>query len=119
MATALLAEHGLSLRGLDGIAFGAGPGSFTGLRIACGVSQGLAFGADLPVTGVSTLAALAEAAGAERVVCCLDARMGQVYHAAYEKGRTDWLVVHEPSLTAPAEAPLPPGAALWTGAGAG
>jgi tRNA threonylcarbamoyladenosine biosynthesis protein TsaB len=119
MATTLLSHHGLSLRDLDGIAFGAGPGSFTGLRIACGITQGLAFGAGLPVTGVSTLAALAEAAGAERVVCCLDARMGQVYHAAYEKARAGWSVVHAPSLCLPAETPLLPGTAMWTAAGSG
>src|SRR5690349_22422792 len=54
------------------------PGSFTGLRIACGVTQGLAFGAGLKVVGIGTLAAMADAAGGRQVVCCLDARMGEV-----------------------------------------
>ncbi len=79
-----LAEGGLALTQLDGIAFGAGPGSFTGLRIACGIAQGLAFGADLPVLGVCTLEALAQEAGGGRVIAALDARMSQIYHAAYE-----------------------------------
>jgi tRNA threonylcarbamoyladenosine biosynthesis protein TsaB len=119
MVDGLLSDHGLALRGLDGIAFGAGPGSFTGLRIACGVTQGLAFGAGLRVVGVSTLLALAEAAGAARAVCCLDARMGQIYHAAYERNGAFWSEVHTPALCAPGEAPLLPGASSWTGAGSG
>ena len=64
MVRQALAEAGLTLAQLDGIAFGAGPGSFTGLRIACGIAQGLAFGAGLPVTGICTLEALAQEAGA-------------------------------------------------------
>jgi tRNA threonylcarbamoyladenosine biosynthesis protein TsaB len=118
MMDELLARHGLRLGDLDGIAFGAGPGSFTGLRIACGVTQGLALGAGLPVVGVSTLLALAQAVQAERAVCCLDARMGEIYHAAFDRSNGDWRTVHGPSLCAPAAAPeLPPGA--WTGCGSG
>ena len=79
----LLAEGGLTLRQLDGIAFGAGPGAFTGLRLACGVTQGLAYGADLPVVGICTLEAMAFSADADRVFACLDARMNEVYVAAY------------------------------------
>ena len=79
----MLTEAGIDMRDLEGIAFGAGPGSFTGLRIACGVAQGLAFGANLPVVGVSTLLAIAQSTQAERVIACIDARMGEVYHAAY------------------------------------
>lgn len=79
----LLAEAGLSLKQLDGIAFGAGPGGFTGLRLACGVAQGLAWGLDRPVVPVGTLAALALASGDGRVLACLDARMHEVYVAAY------------------------------------
>lgn len=80
----LMAEAGLGFSQLDVIAFGAGPGSFTGLRIACGAAQGLAFAHDLPVVGVSSLEALAEASGEPRVIAALDARMGDLYLAAFE-----------------------------------
>ena len=115
----LLDEAGVELNDLDGIAFGAGPGSFTGLRIGCGVAQGLAFGADLPVIGVSTLLALAEdVPDADKVVACLDARMGEVYHAAYEKTAAGWQEVIAPGLYAPADVPAIPGTG-WTAAGSG
>ena len=118
MVDELLGRHGIEVRDLDGIAFGEGPGSFTGLRIGCGVTQGLAFGAGLRVVGVSTLLALAEAARTERAVCCLDARMGEIYHAAYARSGASWQAVHAPSLCAPADAPpLPAGS--WTGCGSG
>ena len=118
MVDGLLVSHGLKAAGLDGIAFGAGPGSFTGLRIACGVAQGIAFGANLPVVGVSTLLALAHLSSAERAVCCLDARMGEIYHAAYEKRGDSWRTVHEPGLCKPEAAPALP-AGKWTGCGSG
>jgi tRNA threonylcarbamoyladenosine biosynthesis protein TsaB len=118
MMHGLLARHGLAVKDLDGLAYGEGPGSFTGLRIACGVVQGLAFGAGLRVCGVSTLLAMAEAAGADRVVCCLDARMGEIYHAAYLRAGTGWETVHAPGLWAPEEAPALP-AGSWTGCGSG
>lgn len=79
----LLAEAGIGLRQLDGIAFGAGPGGFTGLRLACSVTQGLAYGLELPVAPICTLAALALDCGQPRVWACLDARMNEVYAAAY------------------------------------
>lgn len=118
MAQELLAEVGLGLKALDGIAFGEGPGSFTGLRIGCGVAQGLAFGADLPVAGVCTLLALAEGSGSSRVIACLDARMGEVYHAVYEKAGGEWQTLSAPGLGAPQDAPDLAGAG-WTGCGNG
>ena len=80
----LMADAGIGFNQLDGIAFGAGPGAFTGLRIACAVAQGVAVGADLPLVPVCGLEAMAEAVGEDRVVSLLDARMGEVYVAAYE-----------------------------------
>jgi tRNA threonylcarbamoyladenosine biosynthesis protein TsaB len=83
MVQQLLTESGLTLQQLDGIVFGRGPGSFTGVRIGVGVTQGLAFGADIPVYGVSTLAAMAQAAyrlhGAKQVISAIDARMAEIY----------------------------------------
>lgn len=83
----VLAEAGLSLQQLDGLIIGRGPGSFTGVRIAAGVGQGLAFSADLPVVGVSSLQAMAQAAWrlheASHVVSAIDARMGEVYVGTY------------------------------------
>lgn len=117
MIDALLQEAGLTIRQLDGIAFGAGPGSFTGLRIACGVAQGLAFAAGLPVAAVGTLECLAEACDAARVVSALDARMGEVYIAAFERGDGGWRTVSEGLLCRPLEAPALVGA--WVGCGSG
>lgn len=118
MIDGLLVQAGVTLADLDAIAFGEGPGSFTGLRIACGVAQGLAFGADKPVVGIGTLLALAEASGARTAACCLDARMQEVYFAAYRREGDDWSVVHAPGLYSPqALPPLPEGP--WVGCGNG
>ncbi len=118
MLDGLLQDSGFRVRDMDGIAFGKGPGSFTGVRIACGVAQGLAFGAGLPVAGICTLEALAEASGRPRVIAALDARMGEIYHAAYERLGDEWAVVSEPRLCKPEEAPPAPGGE-WFGAGSG
>ncbi len=98
MVDSLLSESGLSLQDFDTLAFGAGPGAFTGVRIAASLVQGLAVGADLPVVPVSSLAALAQAAvtasGRSRVAAVLDARMGEVYFGLFRRDR-DGLVVAE------------------------
>lgn len=114
----LLAEAGLALNQLDGIAFGAGPGGFTGIRLSCGIAQGLAYGADLPVVGVCSLEALALESGAARVYACLDARMNEVYAAAYEMQDGVPVPVLAPVVVPPAAAPIPPGDA-WVGTGDG
>jgi tRNA threonylcarbamoyladenosine biosynthesis protein TsaB len=89
------------------------------LRIACGVVQGLALGAALPVVGIGTLLAIAEGTAAEHVVCCLDARMKEVYHAAYVRsGKGEWRTVHEPNVCAPESAPELPGGG-WFACGSG
>ena len=114
----LLHEAGVKISELDGIAFGAGPGSFTGVRIACGVTQGLALGADLPVVGVCTLQALAQAAGHDKVIAALDARMGEIYHAVYEKRAGSWVTVCGPNLCLPQQALQVQGSG-WFGTGSG
>jgi len=114
----LLNAAGMKLQDLHGIAFGAGPGSFTGVRIAAGVAQGLGYGASLPVVGVCTLMALAEASGADKVIACLDARMGEVYHAAYVKEAGEWKALSDPGLYKPDAVPAVPGDG-WAGAGSG
>ncbi len=122
LAGSALAEAGWSLGGLDGIAFGAGPGSFTGVRIACGLAQGLAFAADLPVVPVATLAALAHnvwrSTGQARIFACVDARMREVYAAAYERTEQDWREVAAPVVLPPLAVAAPAGG-RWFGAGNG
>lgn len=85
----ILTEGNTSLTDLDALAYGRGPGSFTGVRIGIGIAQGLALGADLPMIGVSTLATMAQGAwrmtGATRVLAAIDARMGEVYWAEYTR----------------------------------
>lgn len=106
---ALLAEAGLGVRQLDAIAFGRGPGAFTGLRTACSVAQGLAIGADRPLLALDTLAVLAEAARRQgagtQVWATLDARMGEVYAAGWQAGAEagEWTALPgaEPALLRP------------------
>ncbi len=118
MLEKLLEESGLRARDLQAVAFGAGPGSFTGLRIACGLAQGLALGRGLPVLGVSSLEAIAEESGAARVVACLDARMREVYYSALEKTDGRWREISPAQCVPPAQVAVPPGEG-WVGCGSG
>jgi tRNA threonylcarbamoyladenosine biosynthesis protein TsaB len=122
MVEALLGEAGISLRQLDALAFGRGPGAFTGLRVATAVTQGLAFGADRPVVPVSDLMALAAGAhrlhGARRVLACMDARLQEIYWCAYEAAAPDKLVECLPEQLSGAHQVQPP-AGRWFGAGSG
>jgi tRNA threonylcarbamoyladenosine biosynthesis protein TsaB len=122
MVEALLAESGWRLQDLDAIAFGQGPGAFTGVRVAVAVAQGLGFAANLPLIGVSTLAASAHGAaqqwGDGDWLIGFDARMGELYLGGYRcfQGRIDALL--EDCLAAPSALPtLPDGE--WRGAGSG
>ena len=112
----LLAESGLTFKQLDAVAFGAGPGAFTGLRVACGVAQGLAVGAGLPVVPVCGLEAMAATVGAPRVVSLLDARMGEVYAAAYTLGDDGYALHGRIHVGAPEAIELPAGSG-WLAAG--
>lgn len=114
--TALLGRAGLALAQLDAIGFGRGPGSFTGLRTAAAVAQGLGFGAGVAVLPLDTLLAVAEEAhaqsGVSRVVALLDARMGEVYCAAYERQDGAWHERAPAALLRPEQVAVPPGWAL-------
>lgn len=123
MVDEVLTEAGVKLIDLDAIAVGRGPGAFTGIRIAIGVAQGLAFGADVPVVLISDLAALAQRSadthGARAVLACIDARMNEVYWGAFAKG-PDGLVspLIEESVSPPGAVAMP-GPVDWIGAGSG
>lgn len=122
MMDELLSEAQLTLAALDAIAFGRGPGAFTGLRIAAGVVQGVAFALDLPVIPISSLAALAHGvfrtSGQRRILAALDARMNEVYYASYEVSVDDRLMlIGEERLAPPPQ--VPAYGAGWTGAGTG
>lgn len=118
MLDVLLVEAGVRLNDLDGLAFGQGPGSFTGIRIACGIAQGLAFGADLPVVGIPTLLALAAQSEHTHVIASLDARMSEVYLAAYQRQGENWLELHAPGLYKTLAVPAIEGQD-WHGIGSG
>ena len=123
MMARLLADAGLALGALDALAFGRGPGSFTGVRIATAVVQGAAYGAGLGVVGVSTLAALAQGqyreSGHRRILAALDARMGEVYWGAYEvSGGGLAELLGDELVVAPQSVPEPVGGG-WHGAGSG
>ena len=111
LALQMLADAGLGLKDLDAIAMGRGPGSFTGLRTACAVAQGLAFGANVPVLPIDTLLAVAEEARAERaqahVLAVIDARMGQYYAGAWAWQQSRWQCEMAPALLNPEELAFP------------
>lgn len=122
MIESLLAESGSSAAELEAIAFGRGPGSFTGVRIAASIVQGIAFAADLPVIPVSTLAALAlggmrESSGS-RVMAALDARRDEVYWGCYGKTAGNVLLLGDERVCTPAALPGPE-AGDWVAAGSG
>ncbi len=126
MVGAVLIDAGLDLARIDGIAFGAGPGSFTGLRIAAGVTQGLALARGVGVVGICSLLAIAEQAAEEasgetadaRIISCLDAHRGEVYHAAYRRAGARWEEVSAPGLYKPETVPVVSGSE-WMGCGDG
>jgi tRNA threonylcarbamoyladenosine biosynthesis protein TsaB len=103
----MLSEAGLTVAQLDGIAFGVGPGAFTGLRVACGIAQGLAVANNIPLFPVVSLEAMAEALGAERVVSLLDARMGEVYAACYVRTGDAYVLIGQILVASPADVVLP------------
>ncbi|CAM5310390.1 tRNA threonylcarbamoyladenosine biosynthesis protein TsaB OS=Stutzerimonas stutzeri OX=316 GN=tsaB PE=3 SV=1 [Stutzerimonas stutzeri] len=124
MIQTLLAEAGIALSALDAIAFGRGPGAFTGVRIAVGVVQGLAFALERPVLPVSTLATIAQRAwrehGATRVAAAIDARMDEVYWGCYREQAGEMQLCGSEAVLPPEQAGLPRDAAgSWFGAGTG
>nr|WP_298140199.1 tRNA (adenosine(37)-N6)-threonylcarbamoyltransferase complex dimerization subunit type 1 TsaB [uncultured Pseudomonas sp.] len=120
----LLAEAAVPLSALDAIAFGRGPGAFTGVRIAVGVVQGLAFALDRPVLPISNLAVLAQRAqrehGAMQVAAAIDARMDEVYWGCYRADNGEMRLLGNEAVLAPEQAILPPAVSGdWFGAGTG
>ena len=120
MVAEVLAEGGIGLSSLDGIAAGIGPGAFTGVRISVSVAQGLAFGADLRVAPVSTLEALAEPGiGGGRVLACLDARMGEVYWGCFRADAARGIEAANLPRVGAADTVRPPPGAVYRGIGRG
>ena len=123
MMESLLDEAGLTHRQLDAVAFGCGPGSFTGVRIATGVAQGVAFGCDLPVVPVSTLAALAQEMFDQQPVdyafSALDARMGEVYWGVYRRGQAGFAERLGDETVSPVDELSFPADAVGVGVGSG
>lgn len=123
MIDELLQESGVTLKQLDALVFGRGPGAFTGVRIATGMVQGLAFAADKPVIDISNLAALAQRAwrehGAEQVCAAIDARMDEVYWGCYQLNDGVMQLVGVERVSAPEAVSLPSGLNQPAGAGTG
>ena len=113
MVDQVMSEAGCTLADMDGLAFGRGPGAFTGVRIAVGAIQGISLGSGLPVVGISTLAAVAQqfAVEGESVLVCMDARMNEVYWAVYVRDREGVLALQGEEHVGP------PGSIPWHGSG--
>jgi tRNA threonylcarbamoyladenosine biosynthesis protein TsaB len=122
MVEAVLAEAGMTLSMLDGIASSIGPGAFTGVRISVAVAQGLAFGAGLRVAAVTTLEALAWPViqnGADRALACLDARMGEVYWGCFAADTERGLVAMSPARVGPPQSVVLSAPGVYHGTGRG
>lgn len=124
MLDELLGQAALQMNDLDAIAYCRGPGSFTGVRIAAGMAQGLAYGANRPVIPISTLACLAQGVHREQrgeaVLAAIDARMDEVYWGAYQLAESGIMVaVGDEVVVSPDAVPIPPTADPWHGAGTG
>lgn len=123
MIESLLLEAGLTVRQLDAIAFGRGPGSFTGVRIAASMVQGIAFAADLPVVPVSTLAALAlggmRESGLPRMMAAMDARKSEIYWGCYTQTDGDVIALQGSECVCSPDAVPEPGQQDWVGVGSG
>ncbi len=117
-AEQLLAEAGITKSQLDAIAVGRGPGAFTGVRLAIALAQGIALALDRPLLPVSTLAALAMRAQGERIVSAIDARMGEVYCAAFARSGDGMIALSEEVVAKPDQVVIPEGNA-WHGVGTG
>jgi tRNA threonylcarbamoyladenosine biosynthesis protein TsaB len=121
MVEKVMAEAGCTLAELDGLAFGRGPGAFTGVRIAVGAIQGISLGSGLPVVGISTLAAVAQqfAKAGEAALVCMDARMNEVYWGVYARGSDGRLTLQGVEHVGPPESVLLGGCAALVGVGTG
>lgn len=120
MVEQVLGETGLSVSQCDALAFGRGPGSFTGLRIGAAVIQGIALGAGLPVIPVSSLAALAHGQQADRVLAAFDARMDQVYWGGYCRDERGFMALQgQEAVGAPEDVTVSCDTRSWVGAGSG
>jgi tRNA threonylcarbamoyladenosine biosynthesis protein TsaB len=101
----MISNADLSFKDINAIAFGAGPGSFTGLRIAAGVAYGMAYANNLPIVGINNLEALAKQSGYKNTIACIDARMGQIYLGAYKKNDDKYVPLIEGGLFDPSNLP--------------
>jgi tRNA threonylcarbamoyladenosine biosynthesis protein TsaB len=123
MVDQLLREADLRVGELDGLAFGQGPGTFTGVRIAAGITQGIALGAELPIVPVSSLAALAQGLFSERgqakVLAAIDARIGEIYWGAYQVDERGILMAVQAQCVGKPDTVPVPVAGQWFGAGTG